>query len=467
MKQPGGRSYYADALDPIGKSESSFLKAPTKWILGSLGIACLIFALSPGPAHLIANPTGWELREQFVYLTGVSAVSLMVLSMVISVRLPRINHWMRGLDKAYVVHRWTGTVSTILVVFHWLGEKVPEWLVAWRVIPNPGELTDGSNFSDLEINLFQSGVFLAEWVFYGLIILVIVALLRKIPYHLFRKSHKLFPGVFLIAAYHGATAPLKERWFATPAGYLLLLLLSVGVAAALVSLFQQIGKPRRTIAVIDQITQHESDILTIQLITHPKPFVHQPGQYAFLRFAHDSEPHPFTMTSSGDEPNRLRFSIKNLGDFTAGLAHHLQIGQLVNVEGPYGTFNFNGPGKRQVWVAGGIGITPFLARLEYLARRGGTNEPVDFWYCTRSDQDALFPASLTKACQQSGVNFCHLNSNENEYLTVDKIQAVVENFDDVSVWFCGPLAFAQCLRQGLAACRFDARRFHYDDFSMR
>ncbi|MVM34780.1 iron reductase [Spirosoma sp. HMF4905] len=453
------------------------MKTTTKWIFGALGTACLIFALSPGPEHLIANPTRWEVREQFVYLTGLSTMSLMVLSMVISVRLPLINHWMRGLDKAYIVHKWTGIVSTILVVLHWLAEKAPKWLVEWGVIPNPGELTDGSGFSDLEIDLFQSGVFLVEWVFYGLIILVIIALSTKIPYHIFRKSHKLFPGIFLIAAYHGATAQLKERWLTTPAGYLLLILLAVGVIAALIGLFQQIGASRKVTAVIQQIEQHDHGILGIRLTMQQtfasattgrgQSIIYQPGQYAFLTFSHDSEPHPFTIASSGDDPNQLSFAIKELGSFTTNLAHRLQIGQPVNVEGPYGEFTFDSPGKRQVWVAGGIGITPFLARLDYLVRHGGTSQSIDFWYSTRSDQDTLFPASLAPLCQRSGVNFYHLNSTKNEYLTVDLIQSVVGSFEDVSIWFCGPPAFAQCLLKGLDAYGFDKRRFHYDDFSMR
>ncbi|GAB4043967.1 ferredoxin reductase family protein [Spirosoma litoris] len=439
----------------------------TKWIAGALGIACLIFALSPGPKHLIANPTSWEFREQFVYLTGLSAISLMVVSMIISVRLPMVNHWMRGLDKAYIVHKWTGIVSTILVILHWLGEKAPEWLVELGIIPNPGELTDGSSFSELEIGLFTSGTFLAEWVFYALVIMILIALSARIPYHIFRKSHKLFPGIFLIAAYHGATAPLKERWFATPAGYLLLMLLVIGVVAAIIGLFQQIGASRKTTAVIQHIDKHPHGILEIQLATLKKPFIHQPGQYAFLRFAHDNEPHPFTIASSGDDPTRLRFAIKELGNFTSNLLHQLQVGQVVDVEGPYGEFTFNDSSERQIWVAGGIGITPFLARLAYLANQGGTTQPIDFWYSTRSDQDTIFPASLALLCQQSGVNFYHLNSSQKEYLTVDSIQTVVGSLHNSSFWFCGPPAFAQCLRKGLDSYQFDQRRFHYDDFSMR
>jgi predicted ferric reductase len=445
------------------------MKPTTRWITGALVIAGIIFALSPGPKHLIDNPDGWELREQFVYLTGVSALSLMVLSMVISLRTPWVNRQMQGLDKAYIVHKWAGIFATLLIVFHWLGEKAPAWLVELELIPNPGELTDGSGFSDLEIGLFQSGVALVEWVFYILIILVIIALVKKIPYRFFRKSHKVFPVVFLLAAYHGATAQLKERWLATPGGYLLLVLVAIGVASAFIALFQRIGASRKTTAIISQLDHHRQDILDLRLTltTSQKPLVHQAGQYAFLRFGHDNEPHPFTIVSSGDDPHSLRFAIKSLGDFTAELVNRLQIGQPVELEGPYGEFRFNAPSGRQIWIAGGIGITPFIARLEYLANQGGTQQPVDFWYSTRGDQDTLFPESLAHLCQQSGVTLYHLNSTKKEYLTAQMLQEVVGSFRDVSIWFCGPPAFAQCLLKGLSVYDFDKHTFHYDDFAMR
>lgn len=443
------------------------MKPTTKWITGALVVAWVIFALSPSPENFINNPDGWELREQFVFLTGVSALSLMVLSMVISLRIPWLNHQMKGLDKAYIVHKWTGIFTTILIVFHWLSEKAPEWMVESGLLANPGELTDGSSFSELEISLFQSGVFLVEWTFYILIILVIIALVKKIPYHIFRKTHKIFPVIFLLAAYHGATAQLKERWLTTPGGYLLLLLVTIGVIAALISMFQQIGMSQKTKAIISQVICHEQKILDIRLITNHKPFIYQAGQYAFLRFEHDKEPHPFTIASSGNDPHNLRFVIKSLGNFTNELINRLQVGQTVEVEGPYGEFHFEAPFQRQIWIAGGIGITPFMARLEHLAHQGGTRQPIDFWYSTRGDLDIQFPDSLRESCHQSGVTLHHLNSIKKEYLTAKIICEVVGSFHDVSIWFCGPPAFAKCLLKGLSDYDFDESRFHYDDFAMR
>lgn len=443
------------------------MKPTTKWITGSLAIAGIIYALSTGPDHLIANPDGWEFREQFVFLTGLSTLTLMVLSMLISIRIPWINHQMKGLDKAYVVHKWTGISATVLMIFHWLGEKVPHTLVEYGLIADPGELTDGNGFSDLEIGLFQSGVILVEWTFYAVLILVIIALFRKIPYHIFRKTHRIFPAVFLLAAYHGATAQLKERWLTTPGGYLLLILVAVGAVAAFISLFQKIGDSLKINAIITHLENRKDGIIDLKLSTNQKPFSHQPGQYVFLRFEHDREPHPFTIASSGHDQNSLHFAIKSLGDFTGELAKHLQVGQKVEIEGPYGEFVFKSTSKRQIWIAGGIGVTPFLARLQQLSKQKEIAQPVDFWYSTRTDLQAVFPDSLEVLCQQSGVAFYHLNSNKKEYLTAQLLFEVIGSFENVSIWFCGPEDFAKCLLKGLAAYDFDESDFHYDNFSMR
>ena len=443
------------------------MRQTRKWIIGTLVIAGIIFALSPGPRHLIENPDRWELREQFVYLTGVSALSMMVLSTLISVRIPWINRQMSGLDKAYVVHKWTGILSTILIIFHWLGEKIPHWLIDWEIIPNPGELSDGTEFSALEINLFQSGVILVEYTFYIIIVLVIVALFKKVPYHIFRKTHKIFPVVFLVAAYHGATAQMKEHWLSSPAGYLLLVLITIGVSAALISLFQRIGISRKITASIKEIEYHENKILDIRLTCPTKKIIHKPGQYAFLRFENNTEPHPFTIASSGDDPHAMRFAIKSLGNFTDQLSNLIKPGQVVEIEGPYGEFKFEAPAERQIWIAGGIGITPFVARLEYLVNRGGAKEPVDFWYSTRGDRNNIFPDNLEYLCKQSGVNFYHLNSMQQEYLTVEIMHQVVGSFGNVSIWFCGPPAFSKCLLKGLDAYDFDRKLFYVEDFNMR
>ncbi len=56
----------------------------------------------------------------------------------------------------------------------------------------------------------------------------------------------------------------------------------------------------------------------------------------------------------------------------------LRTGTRVQVEGPYGRFDFRKGGARQIWLAGGIGITPFLAWAESHPGRFTYPAPPDF-----------------------------------------------------------------------------------------
>ncbi|MDJ1482646.1 ferric reductase-like transmembrane domain-containing protein [Cytophagaceae bacterium YF14B1] len=443
------------------------MNTSTKLIVGALLTGCLIYIVSPGPMHLLEDQSGWEVREQLVYVTGMCTISLMVLSMILSIRVEYITNLTGGLDKTYIVHKWTGIFSTLFAVLHWSTEKVPHWLVELSIISNPGELTDGSQFSELEITLFQSGVLLAEVFFYVFIVLIAIAIFTKIPYRFFRRSHKLFPVVFLLLSYHAATAPLKEHWLESPAFYILGIMLVVGCVAACIALFQQIGQSRKVQTIITAIDQHRMGILDIQLKTTDRPLSYTPGQYVFLQFAHDNEPHPFSIASFTNGDPILRFAIKEMGVFTRELPSHIYIGQRVIIEGPYGNFTFKDSCQRQIWIAAGIGITPFMAQLEYLSLHRGTDKPIDFWYCTRGELASQYPSSIMELCKKNGIRFYSLNSSKGEYLTADILKKVVSDFTNVSIWFCGPEKFAKCLKKDLKQYHFENAHFHYDSFSMR
>ncbi|PBQ33200.1 iron reductase [Sphingobacteriaceae bacterium] len=442
------------------------MRKTTNWIIGSITLAVSIYLFSPGLSHLIDNPTAWEMQAQFMYVTGICSMTLMVAAMLLSLRIPKINSIFGGLDKSYEVHKWTGIFTTVFVVIHWLGDKIPLLMVKLNVVPDPEAFIDIRQYTKPEVLLYKSGTLLAEVLFYVFIFLITVSLSKKISYNFFRKMHKLIPGVFLIYAYHGATAPLKEHWYRDPKIFIVLAIISVGCVAAFISLFRLISKSRKTMAIITSIDQHETKIMDIRMRTSTKRFSHQAGQYAFLKFEHSEEPHPFSIASSA-HANVLRFAIKELGDFTSDLKNKIAVGQYVQLEGPYGEFKFEDDSEGQVWIAGGIGITPFLARLEYLAESGGAKKPVYFWYCTKGDLDQQFPASLKELCNKAGVTLYHLNENKGEFFKTDILKMKFQHLEKMSVWFCGPVRLRSVIDKGLTLLEFNRRNLHYESFSMR
>ncbi len=331
---------------------------------------------------------------------------------------------------------------------------------------HPGNLST-RDFSTLDITLIQSGVVAGYYACYILVILTIIALVNKVPYRIFRYGHKLFPLIYLALAYHALTTAIKGDWWQSPAGYLLAAVTLLGCYAAIISILQRIGASRKIEATITQVDIHDNGIIDLTLETKGKPFFHEPGQFVFLSFAHNREPHPFTIASSGDDPEKMRFAIKSLGDFTNQLAGAVIVGETVTVEGPYGQFKFDQPGNRQVWVAGGIGITPFMAQLEHLSHKGGTNQPIDLWYCTATSKDSIFPDGLDALCEKNGVTLHRMNAEKNEFLNADIVQNTLGTLHNTNIWFCGPQKFAYSLLKGLSQYSFNKSAFHFDNFNMR
>jgi len=443
------------------------VKKTTQWMLGTLLVSCAIYAFSPNVSTLFANPGFWEWRHHLVFLSGVVALAFMALAMLISVRPAWFERAMGGLDKAYAIHKWAGIWAWVAVIFHWLVEHLPKWGVKGGFLAPPIRSGKGG-LSPFAKQLVESGLLFADLIFFSMLALMLVALFHKIPYRFFRHTHKLFPVVFLVAAWHSVTVQLKAHWLSSPAGYGVILLALAGSIPAFISLFQCIGCTRKVKAVVARLQRHGDNMVDIHLETGAQNFTHSAGQFAFLSFERDREPHPFTIASASHEKG-LRFIIKALGDHTKKLVRHLQPGEKVKVEGPYGQFHFKDDKARQIWIAGGIGITPFMARLDELAREGGVScaPAVDFWYCSMTEEENAFPEDLEALCQRSGIKLHRKVAQRGELLSAEEVVEAVGKLEEASIWFCGPQGFAKSLLRGLKERGMDERAFHCEAFEMR
>ena len=141
------------------------------------------------------------------------------------------------------------------------------------------------------------------------------------------------------------------------------------------------------------------------------------------------------------------------------------MGQPVTVEGPYGRFSFAGGKARQVWVAGGIGITPFIARMQALVQ-APDGRAVDLFYCT-SAPDEGFIGKLRQLASQAGVGLHVLVSPRDGRLDAAGIAAAVPGWQAADFWFCGPTEFGSALRAAFCARGLRTDDFHQELFEMR
>jgi predicted ferric reductase len=421
---------------------------------------------------LIPSPFGYfPFRSVFVQLSGVIAIGAMSVALLLALRPRWLEPHLDGLDKLYRLHKWLGITALVASTAHWWFAKGTKWLVGWGWLIRPprGPRPDPSTLGPIEGFLrSQRGLAetMGEWAFYAAAVLLVLALVKRFPYHLFRQTHKWLALAYLVFAWH-ALVLLKFSYWRQPVGWLVALLLAGGVVAAVLSLAGRIGAGRKVAGVVDALEYHPGlRVLESRIALRPGWPGHAAGQFAFAMSDPREGPHPYTIASAWNpRDGRISFITKALGDHTARLAERLKVGMPVTVEGPYGCFDFDDGMKRQVWIGAGIGITPFVARMKQLAAQG-TPVDVDLFHTTA----VLEPAALAKLeadARAAGVRLHVLVDERDGRLSGERLRAAVPQWASASVWFCGPPAFGQALRKDLLAHGLPARHFHQELFHFR
>lgn len=245
-------------------------------------------------------------------------------------------------------------------------------------------------------------------------------------------------------------------------------MLLAGTVSAFWVLLKRTGKSRQVTGTIEQLTyQPILRMLRTSVRLAPGWKGHQPGQFAFVTVLAGERAHPYTIASAWNAQQcTLDFIIKSLGDHTATLHERLKPGMPVTVEGPYGCFTFGDTPPRQIWIGGGIGITPFIARMKALAQQTGTAPEVDLFHTT-TDYDPKAIALLQADADAARIRLHVLVDARDGLLTGERIRATVPDWKNASIWFCGPAGFAQALRDDFDRNDFPLRHFHQELFAMR
>jgi predicted ferric reductase len=410
----------------------------------------------------------WATRTTLVYGSGVLALGLMSVGVILAARPVWFETPLGGLDKFYRLHKWLGLSALGFAIAHWVLRKGPSWITdlhLFAIPPKPPHAEDVETGFDLFRDLKEPAAEIGEWAFYLLAALVALALWKRFPYKYFFKTHRLMPAIYLVLVFHALILVDRSYW-SRPLGPVLALLLIAGSIAALISLFRKIGSSRQASGAIATLSLYDGNqVLDVGVRLETAWPGHDAGQFAFVNFDDVEDAHPFTISSAWHDDGLLLFTIKGLGDYTRTLAGSLHVGQGVVVEGPYGRFNFQGESRRQIWIGGGVGITPFIARLRDLARIG-RSDPVDLFFATNMP-DLAFIAPIRQLAEQTGVSFHLVDGSHAGRLTLESLTIVVPEWKQADVWFCGPRGLGASMRGAMLAQGLPASRFHQELFEMR
>lgn len=81
----------------------------------------------------------------------------------------------------------------------------------------------------------------------------------------------------------------------------------------------------------------------------------------------------------------------------------LREGQVVDLEEPYGGITFISTRKRQIWIGGGIGITPLFARMSQFVKNP-IDMPIALFHTTR-EMDFANAQFLREAARSAELSY--------------------------------------------------------------
>ncbi|BCL76540.1 hypothetical protein JHS3_22760 [Jeongeupia sp. HS-3] len=382
--------------------------------------------------------------------SGCISLVLMAAAILLATRWRWIEAPLGGLDQVYNSHKWLAIWALAFASIHLVYKaKLPDApnIVIWQVEPFWTRSLRG-------------------YAFLGLMLTIILALNRKISYDRWRWMHRLSGPIFVVVALHWLTikSPISPS---SPLGLWLWFWVLIGTFGFSYKwlLYPLMGKRHRY-----RVETAERDERTLSLVLAPinTPLQFKAGNFAFLSFVVSGlrEPHPFTIATAPDAQGRLRFLIRNAGDFTAELNWKAKPGMEVDVYGPYGDFVRDtsrcGP---ELWIAAGVGIAPFLSWLHSLDA-----DTVHRAHLLVLRGNERFPeaSALRALAGEKGVKLDLLEAGSSRHAKSERLASLIANAaDDTEVYFCGPAALRDKLVKAITQRGLPMAQFHFELFDFR
>jgi predicted ferric reductase len=439
-----------------------------KYVLqGALWILIYFLFVSAPLWILIAGdvPEGREFWRELSVALGFAGLAMMAIQFALTARFKVIKAPF-GADIIYHFHRQISQVALVLILAHPLLLFIfsPETLKLLNLVAAPWRARMG-----------VSAVLL-------LIALIITSLWRmrlKIEYTAWRIWHGILATAIvalamghIILARHYLNTPTKQVLWIAYGLFWIGLLLYVRIIKPILLLRQPYE--------VEQVIPERGNAYSLIL----KPVGHagmkfMPGQFAWItawKSPFSDTEHPFSFSSSANQPHRLAFTIKELGNFTATIKT-MQPGQKVFLDGPFGHFSVDRhPHARQfAFIAGGVGITPMMSMLRTLADRGD-QRPLLLIYANKDWESVIFREELDELKNTLPLKIVHVLeksppswTGETGFIT----RAILERYlpkdlprNTLEVFICGPQPMMNAVEKALNALGVPFGDFHSERFNL-
>ena len=359
-----------------------------------------------------------------------------------------------GMDKIIKFQRKFALVTTIFILLHPVFFILSSRSILPYIIPD---------FSVIPLAL---GI-ISLYIF--IIVMIASKIYKRISYRIWQYIHILTYILFFFSLYHAVNLGSDYR------------LSSVKIIYGITLIFVTVGIIYRTYYKIKQkyagkfyvqgIKNETKDTFTLALKPE-KAFLFKAGQFCFLRLKKDKlyGRHPFTISSSPKEDG-LRFTLKLTGKFTKALSE-LKNGEEVIVDGPFGIFTIEDRSKDLVFIAGGVGIAPFMSMLRNKIEDNKTQN-ITLLYGSKTKEDIIYREQLDDIKKDwfkrvyvlsDTFSFSKTYESETGYINKEIIKKYVRNINSSLFYICGPEPMKNTIKKALNELGVNKQSIATEDF---
>ncbi|MEK7098130.1 MAG: FAD-binding oxidoreductase [Patescibacteria group bacterium] len=394
--------------------------------------------------------------------TGLTAYVLMFFAIVFGVGIyTKFIFRILKSETVFVLHKLFSVYTWIFVTIHifslffdkYLGFSLTEIFIPFL-----------SHFKSVPVGL---GII----SFYGFLAIIISSLFFRLKHRrAWRLLHYLTYPTFLSVLMHGIrtgsdTSAFQGLYWTT--GFIFAALVLYRLA------YPYIVKEYR--AVIKKIEMLAGGVIVLSLaLSDDEKLKFKPGQYVSIALYDKrgkiGQKHHFSISSSPDEGG-VRLGIKIFGKFTQELSVKKE-GDEIALFGPYGDFVFDAEKMKDVvFIAGGIGITPFMSAFRCAADRKLPNKMTLLYSNKTVDGTAFFDEIKALAGQNNNFKPYFTVTNEiaprgfeHGMLCQATMQKFIANFSNKYFFICGPAPFMEAMAGCLRSCGVPENRIRREFF---
>ncbi|MEK7072713.1 MAG: FAD-binding oxidoreductase, partial [Patescibacteria group bacterium] len=295
-----------------------------------------------------------------------------------------------------------------------------------------------------------------------MILLVVLTLYLRPKYNIWKITHKFLGLSFYFGSIHALLIPSDISRYAPLKFYML----GLSSLALLVFVYRTLlGKflVKKYKYIVTNVSSLNDNVLEITMKPKSKRLSFNPGQFIFISFFDDKisrESHPFSI-SSGPGDDDLKITIKNSGDYTSELIN-LSTGSLAKIEGPFGFFShLNSIYNNQIWIAGGIGITPFLSMAKSLILN--SDYSIDLFYCLNNDNESIYLDWLQNLGSNLRVHPFYYT--QKGYINIEVIKNTAGSLAEKDIFICAPPTMIISLKKQFITQGVDKKLLHSEEFN--